>query len=421
VSPFRRKYVIVGILCLGFFLRIGLLLKTPNFDYTHFEGDSLPSEVVSFRKARAHDSQEYKALALNMLEHRKFSWNSRPVTVRPPAYPAFIAFVYSLFGTREWVVMFFQVLLSVASIGLIYAVGKNIGNETGGLVAASLFSIDSTSILFSSLFMSETLFVFCVLIGVLLFVTNRRLLSGLAFGISVLVRPIALYIFVPVVILQRKLGDRVFFLLLFLLPVLPWMARNLSVYGSPLLTSNQGFNLFFMHAAFLESEKRDIGIERAQEELSKELPDSLTNPLKLASFAQRTAIKRIVKSPFRYASICLKGWVWMLLSTKSDDIILRLSGTSIAQSRLLVHGLRGTENRLMVLLPAGIEVSIIVACVALALVAFIRSPGVPNLLFFLIVLYFSVASGPLGESRYRLPLIPYVYLLAANIQWARRR
>ncbi|MBI4722121.1 MAG: glycosyltransferase family 39 protein [Candidatus Stahlbacteria bacterium] len=445
--------LIISIVGFGFFVRLLFLLGNHNFNYTGFDenlvesenGSSLPSEVYCFKKAIAHDSHEYKALAMNILKYHKFSWDSMPVTFRTPGYPLFIASIYAMFGIKEWIVMLIQVFLSALSIYFIYLIGRKSWGELSCIISAALFSIDCTSILFSSLFMSETLFVFLLLLGTWAFLKQNRF-SGLMFGISALIRPIALYLFIPLVFLHRKLKAKIIFLFLFFLPILPWMVRNYIVYQSPMISSLQGFNLLFLNASLLESEETGLDIEEVQAKFSNKLPNS-NNPLELASCAQKMGIDRILKSPIRYAYIHLKGSIWMLLATKSDDIILRWWKKDISQSELFMslHH-KSIFLKSIIILFAVLEVSVLIGAIIFASISFVRSAGAfppptptphsagenikknkcfcshllakynPNLLFFLIVGYFFICSGgPFGEARYRLPLIPYLYLLATPL------
>ncbi len=441
----KSKYLIIGVVCLGFFLRFLFLFKNPNFNYTDFEGP-LPSEISYLKGDSPHDSQEYKSLALNLLRHHRFSWNSEPVTFRTPGYPLFIATIYSLFPRektkasnskppRDWAVMLIQVFLSTASIYLIYLIGKEVWNKKkedkdhrygywAGIIPAFLFSLNPTSILFSSLFMAETLFVFCILMGSWLFLKNGSPWTGFVFGASALIRPIALYIFIPLVFLQGNFKKGIIFLALFSLPILPWMARNFKAYNLPLFTSIQGCNLLFYNASILESEELRVSLKETRDRLQKKL-DFSANPLQISRQAQKIAIRRIMKSPFRYTFIHLKSAFHIFLPTKADDVILRTFGIDVTQSRFSKFVLENKGNlvlKFIVVLFTGIEFLVVIGSLILAVIGFIRSPRYPNLFFALIVGYFFILSGVFAwDSRFRFPLIPYIYLLATSTLWLKRK
>ena len=182
--------------------------------------------------------------------------------------------------------------------------------------------------------------------------------------------------------------------------------------------------MLFFNASILESEELGISLKEARDKLQKKLDFSTTNPLQLSHQAQKIAIKRILKSPFQYTFIHLKGAFNLFLPTKVDDIILRISGTDVTQAwflKFILEGKRGVLFKFMVALFVGIELLIVIGALLLAVIGFIRSPQYPNLFFFLIALYFFIFSGVVNESRFRLPLIPYIYLLASGTQWLRRR
>ena len=450
----KPKYLIIGVVCLGFFLRFLFLFKNPNFNYTDFEYP-LPSEISYLKGDSPHDSQEYKALALNILRHHKFSWNSEPVTFRTPGYPLFVATIYSLFPReetkrsnskppRDWAVMLIQVFLSTASIYLIYLIGKEVWNKKkdgsknprygywAGIIPAFLFSLNPVSILFSSLFMAETLFVFFILMGSWLFLKNRSPWTGFIFGASALIRPIALYIFIPLVFLQGNFKKGIIFLVLFSLPILPWMARNFKVYNLPLFTSIQGCNLLFYNASILESEESGISFKEAREgarcELWENLGDSTANPLQISRQAQKIAIRRITRSPLRYTFIHLKRAFHIFLPTKVDDVILRTFMPDISQNltqsgslKFILESKSKLALKFIIVLFTGIEVLVVIGSLLLAVIGFIRSPRYPNLFFALIAGYFFILAGVFTESRFRLPLIPYVYLLATSTLWLKRK
>lgn len=436
-----KNYILLGVLVFGFLIRFIYFLKTPDFDYTHLGTkdpffdyplvvsttgrDILPSESAYFKECYSpRDSQEYKLLALNLIKERKFSWNSEPVTFRTPVYPTFIATIYLLFGIKEWMVMLFQVFLSTASIYLIYLISRNSVKwsaplaELSGILAGALFSVDFNSILFSSLFMCETLFIFLILLGTLLFLRGRHLSSGFVLGVSVLTRPIALYIFLPLCFLCNGFKKALFFMGLFFLPILPWMLRNFKVYGLPRLTSIDGWNLLFSNAATLEAKESGSSICVVRSKFAKEVCDSSNNPLLLAHRAQRIAVKRIMDSPFKYAWLHLKGGGEFFLATKSDNVVMRVCGFTWKQAQL--YEVLRSDTRLsfrgVVLLLAGSEIFLVAMSIILGVISFIRNPRFPNLVFFVLLVYFFILSGgPFTEARFRFPLMPYFYLLSSTV------
>jgi hypothetical protein len=418
------RYALVGVLGFGFLIRLFLLVRSPGFDATLPRDEGLPREVTYFRGVPCQDSQEYKALALNMMRHHRFSWNSEPVTFRTPGYPAFIAAVYSVFGVREWVVMLFQVLLSTASIFLIYLIGRDIWNEWAGIVAASLFAVDFSSIFYSSLFLSETLFLFILLGGSWLFLRHKLPYLGLIFGISALVRPIALYLFIPMLFFQRNLKSGIMFAVFFFLPIAPWMARNFSIYHAPVLVSLQGYDLLFHNIAVFESQQQGIDIKDTRRELGEGLDSLSTNPLQLCSQAQKIAVGKIMTNPWKYGLFHIIGGMSLFLSTKADDVVLKLCGANINQTELLrvLRGDRSLFFRVGLLLLAGLEIIIIIGSIILAVIGLMRSPHWPSSFLMVLTVYlFALSGGGLLEGRLRFPMLPYIYLMASGFFFSKKK
>ncbi|MBI4722119.1 MAG: glycosyltransferase family 39 protein [Candidatus Stahlbacteria bacterium] len=413
----RHKKWLIYVLAFGLLIRFLLFVLAPSYDCIPLGNISLPSESSYFKGASTYDSQEYKLLALNLLHHHRFSWNLEPNTFRTPGYPLFIAAIYSIFGPREWIIILLQVLIGTANIYLIYLIGRVIWSELCGIIAGALLSIDFAAIFYGSMFMSDTLFLFFILLGILLFLKTKSPFCGFIFGASAMIRPIAFYLFIPLLFFSMPIKRCVLFLFLFFLPIAPWIIRNYSIYHSPQITSVQGLNLLFCNVAGFEAYRtgKDIGDIRKQ--FTEELSDSTSNPLHLSSSAQWLAIKKIANAPFKYMFFHLYGATKMLLSTKSDDMILKFSGFNKGHSELMktVYQEKRVFGKIPFVLLALLEVSLIVGSIILAFIAFIRYPHYPNsFLLALAFFFFILSGGALLDAHLRIPLTVLFYILAAR-------
>jgi hypothetical protein len=193
------------------------------------------------------------------------------------------------------------------------------------------------------------------------------------------------------------------------------MARNYKVYQIPLLTSMQGFNLLFYNASQLEKYEFNITLEDARARLIRRMRFSSDNPLVLSNEAQKVGIKRIMESPLKYIFLHIKCCIRLLFSTKTDDFLLRMYGEKIWISELLnvFRSERSVLFKSLTALLAFLEVSLVFLFTIIGIIEFIRSPRLPNLLFFVVFIYFFILPG-VTDARFRLPLIPYVYLLSAS-------
>ncbi|MBW1808730.1 MAG: glycosyltransferase family 39 protein [Deltaproteobacteria bacterium] len=120
---------------------------------------------------------------------------SNPVFYLGPAYPYFLAVIYSLFGTSPLAACLVQVLLSSVSAGLIYYIGRRLFGPVTGLLAGLLAATYAMYIFFSSLILGATLIVFLNLMLLALIVSGlhvskwwKWILAGLFLGLSACAR-----------------------------------------------------------------------------------------------------------------------------------------------------------------------------------------------------------------------------------------
>ena len=187
-------------------------------------------------------------------EHAFFSFG--------PVYPLFVAGMFLLFGLSALPIILVQILLSAVSCGLIYSLARHLtGSRAISIVAGGLAALSITSIELSCFVLSDTLYLFTVLVGLNLLMRGldrcHLLLSaasGLVFGVAVLMRSIGQ--FWPLVIVA--IAATVYFkgktsrsdcriyrtqivqcaaacLAILLIFELGWIARNQAVHGLPTL------------------------------------------------------------------------------------------------------------------------------------------------------------------------------------------
>jgi len=182
--------VLTGFLLIGLALRVAYirLIDTPPFS----------------------DMADYENMALNLLDGRGLSMDTSHLTYRayrPPAYPVFIAAVYRFLGKEPVFVREVQCFLSVLTVVLVYGLGKELfsqgdGQRSGGgrwvgLAAAGFLAFDEASIFFTGQLLSETLFIFLMVLWSYLLVRSSSrphvgmgTLLGLIGGVTILVRPL---------------------------------------------------------------------------------------------------------------------------------------------------------------------------------------------------------------------------------------
>jgi 4-amino-4-deoxy-L-arabinose transferase-like glycosyltransferase len=241
--PKSNKLIALLILAifLGLVLRVGAWNQKANTDRLQYSTDSV----------------QYTALAKNLLAGNGYRGADHMLAKKgeltafyAPAYPIFIAGLYAVFGQSEKVVLIAHVLLGLLSIYLVYLLGARLYSETAGVIAALIFGLIPQIVHYEFLLISETLFIFLVLIIAILMVDvlndensslRQYVLIGLLLGVAYLCRQTVLIlplVFSVAVWFKRKdkgvawVAKRLsIFAVLVLLVIMPWAVRNYVVFG----------------------------------------------------------------------------------------------------------------------------------------------------------------------------------------------
>ena len=188
----------------------------------------------------------------------------------PPGYPlalgAVLWVVRLLPGdvTAFDVAVWFNVALSVATIGLVFVLGRRLAGDRVGLVAAAIWALWPNLVLHSAVVLTETLFL--VLLVLLLIVLlddpasarlpgRARLITvGVLFGLTLLVRPVSAVIAPVFLVLWWGAGAKAALWRLTLVGVatlavlVPWSIRSTLAMDEPVAMSlNFGDNLCLGH------------------------------------------------------------------------------------------------------------------------------------------------------------------------------
>jgi len=251
--------------------------------------------------------------------------------LRPPGYPFFLATILGLSGGSRPAALFVQALLSVANIGVAYALGrealarradvsparaKAVGLASAGLMAANPFVASQ-----SSMFMAETLYM--LLISLLFWAALRAMrawealpqlarsrkavgliaLAGLIAAAGALTRS-QLLGFVPLLlawlwwVLSREVRWRsirpllpiAIFLAVMLAAILPWTVRNYVRYQRFLLVETTGGYNFWLY--------NDVV---GRDEINQRLME-IRNPVDREAYATRQAFTAITSDPLSFAA-----------------------------------------------------------------------------------------------------------------------
>jgi len=151
----------------------------------------------------------------------------------PPFYPFFLALAYKIMGHKYTAVWIIQALLGALSCVWVYFLAKAIFNQRVAVFSAFIAAVYFDLIIYSAMLLTETLYIFLILVFFLLFLKKRYVAAGVLAGLSALTRPIIMifYLFLFFWEWRREKTAKVcWFLLLLLLTIMPWIARNYFVY-----------------------------------------------------------------------------------------------------------------------------------------------------------------------------------------------
>lgn len=223
---------------------------------------------VIYERAARHLA-EGNGYTLRMLDP-SWAWPNLPTAFYPPGWPGLLSLV-KLLGGPPGLDLGLQALLGALAVLLAARIGGALGGHRGARRTAWLVALWPGGVLLAGSWMGEPLFTLLLLAAMAALVgprgarPNRLALSALLFGVAAYVRPSALAL-APLALVTRALspppsGERLgggrwrrsrarrtavalSFAVLALVPLAPWLARNVDRLSGPVVTSSSGANLF---------------------------------------------------------------------------------------------------------------------------------------------------------------------------------
>jgi 4-amino-4-deoxy-L-arabinose transferase-like glycosyltransferase len=372
------------------------------------------------------DSITYDRPAVNLLRHRVFSQSSAPPfeveTFRTPGYPVFLAMIYAVAGHNHAIVLLTQAVIGATIVGLTYATGRHLWNEGAAFFAASFTALDPVSILYCSYLLSETLFTAALLIGLIpliFWLKHKNLrylgLAGLGIGIATLVRPIAFYL--PLMLAffvalrtrhtkQRMIASVLVLLISFLLIVGPWLVRNYYQAGVMEIATVQSRDLLYYQAAGVLAIEAGTEYHLVQDALRREVESRLGENYLVDSerhsVETRIALRVILDHPLTFIYMSLISILQVVIGP-GREALFQIIGVP---SSPLIHVLSLVPSISLLLVSY-------VAAAHGSIGLFLKKQHAILALTVIVTVYFLVmSSGPAGYSRFRVPIVPYIALLA---------
>lgn len=200
-----RKHVFI-LAMLAILPRVVLVVGTLGWN-----GISLPQYVSM------HDGREYIIYSTKINAHNLADL-PHETTRLFPGYPAVISVVGQLLG-RPLASVAISILGALLAVMLFHALFRDFW-------LSAYFAVFTPSwLLYSSLAMSEGLFLGCSLLGLYLFQQERDVLGGLVIGFATVVRPVGVFLFLAIaaaILMEREYRALVRFGLAFVVIPLVW-------------------------------------------------------------------------------------------------------------------------------------------------------------------------------------------------------
>ncbi len=427
---------------IGILLLIGFVVRICLF-FMYMPGNHLDEVVFS-------DAKGYQALAVNFL--KTFSYNiphSDLDTIRPPLYPLFLSICYFIFGIHVGVPILIQQVIVLVSVFILYKIGTILFSKKIGMIAAIILCFEPDHIFYSFELMTDTLFVFIFLLSVYLFIKflktkklNYLIISSLLLGLSVLDRPIS--IFIPIVFIfilglntYLKKGKWMGFakysaiiLSLFLIVLAPWLIRNKECYDSYGISSITGHNLLDYNVAYTIKTNSDKPADEIIEDLYDQcllIGDStkmVENPFYESNIKTKVALDYIKQHKFEYIKSNLIGVVNLYSIVNYKVYLDRFFRANIKYSEGADYSkVSGSFSRifqldLWVIIIGFANFFYLIISYILAFIGGIRLLKEKEYLKLLSILsfiaYFTVLTGVVGlVARYKLPISPFYILLVS--------
>ena len=402
----------------------------------------------------AGDSVSYHNSARALVEAGAFAVSPEqpetPQTLRTPGYPAFLAAVYALFGPRPAPAIVAQILLSLATIALVWKLAAERWSARTAAPAACLMTLDLASFGHSLYLLSETLFTF-LLCGVLYSAqhfargSQHRWVFGLGLGLALatLVRPVAYYLVLPLVAWiaiaawrperawRRAAAACALFALPWTLLIGGWHLRNAQKTGIPIFCSIEGLNLLYYRGAGIMALRDGIDIGEARKRLGQGRYQELHpetrgwSPERLSQRYQKEGLALMLGHPLLFAQLEARGLAATFLGT-GEHTVARLLGIPLPTTGPLGDLRRLDLKTYVERWLLGRPLSLLIFALALGYLLILYTGAARWLLFrareitlwdlcaWGIFLYLAlISAGPEAYHRFRVPLTPILCLYAA--------
>lgn len=418
-------------------------------------------------KAGSLDIRGYMTLGQSIAEGKGFMYEGFVSAMRTPLYPLFVSLFY-FFHTPLWFIPMVQNLITVVNAILVYRIGKLFLSRRSGMIAALMFGLEPFHLYHSNIVMSETPYLFFLLLSILIFgqwyiggeETWRPIMLGITLGLTTLARPNVIFlpvIFVAFIVFRWYKKERpraqpfplrsiILSLLCMFFVILPWSLRQKQVFGSYRLTNLDTAILYTRVFPVVKADEWQVSAGDAYKRLMAELPEKIPNfdqNVLDHTFAYNAILEQEMKPEIpRHIPALIKAYLGALfpsgiISTGYQKLFDRLYPTwylndpnllgmvKAGQYWEVVRALLVGNVFQTILLVGGLVWIGIYALMVAGILRAWKTVNKSHIIFFLcLVAYFTIfAIGPPVWARYRMIAYPFIFLLFALFfeqPWSRK-
>ena len=338
---------------------------------------------------------------------------------RAPFYVFCLGMLYSVFGISLWVGRIFGAAIGIVSVLMTFLLGRRIANARVGTVAAVIHAVYPIVLYFEAELLLDPLFTLLLQVALyrlLIWLETKKpgeaLIVGLILGLAAITRPTVLVLVPPlliaVIIFRRSIPKYVTQLALLVIGlgivITPVFVRNLAVAGDPVLISSQGGINFY------------IGNNSKADGVSAVLPEPMGHNWQLSQikFEAEQATGHNLKPGEISSYWALQGWQW-IANNHSDFVMLYLeklyrnfANRDISNNR----DLKNFSEHHPILKYNPFCFAALLGFAVVGIILRRRNVSV-QLVLWLILFYTTAGAFFFFSSRFRLPLLPYFFILAS--------
>jgi len=413
-----------------------------------------------------YDSYGYWQIAFNVKEYGIFSQSYElPITpdyYRTPLYPLFIILAESI-QVETYPIIFLQIVLGLATCYYAYKLSELItANKFISSIASLLVAIDVPNIVMNNIVMTESLFSFLLIITIYLFVKYIKrnelrflIFSALFCGLTILCRPIAFFIpfFFSMFLLyvnRRKNTTHTLnntdsyqdnretfkknrflkilsFLFIVLFTISPWLIRNKITFNHFFMSVIREHDMQNYQAAAVYGEINNRSLAKSQSILRWKTfkafkGDADKQPYEYARFIEQDAMELVFSNP----TILLKHhaiqFMHFFLKPCRAYIDIQLgnwgSGYNTIPKDYPIFKYLFEHNSKLTISIVLLQLLMLLIMYIASVLGFLYFKKEKMLFYFcllaLLVLCFANLTLPfVTESRFRMPVVPYIDIIAA--------